>query len=258
LKAGLIPRLVRAFDGVLAPSSAAAHFAHALGVPPQAVFLVPYVIDNDFFRERASQVDRAAARAPWGIPDKATLALFCGKLVSRKRPLDLLLAAARVDDVHTLFVGDGVLRGELEHTAAALGIAGRTHFSGFVNQTELPAVYRAADVLVLPSAHEPFGLVVNEAFACGIPAIVSSACGSAGDLVQEGRTGYVVPVGAVETLAARLHLLANDPALQEAMSREASRLIEDWGPRQHVASFAEACLTLAAKKNRRSRPPAHA
>jgi glycosyltransferase involved in cell wall biosynthesis len=131
-----------------------------------------------------------------------------------------------VDDVHTLFVGDGVLRGKLEHTAAALGIAGRTHFSGFVNQTELPAIYRAANVLVLPSAHEPFGLVVNEAFACGIPAIVSSACGSAGDLVQEGRTGYVVPVGAVETLASRLHLLANDPALQEAMSREASRLIE--------------------------------
>jgi glycosyltransferase involved in cell wall biosynthesis len=166
--------------------------------------------------------------------------------------MDLLEAASRLGNVHTVFVGDGILRPELERRAAALGVTDRTHVAGFVNQTELPAIYRAADVLVLPSGREAFGLVVNEAFACGVPAIVSSACGSAGDLVQEGHTGYVVPVGAVEILAARLETLAADAALRVAMGREASLLVEGWGPRQNAAGFVEACLTLAVRKMRRS------
>jgi glycosyltransferase involved in cell wall biosynthesis len=85
----------------------------------------------------------------------------------------------------------------------------RVDFAGFKNQTELPAFYAAADVLVLPSdGGETWGLVVNEAMACGLPAIVSDAVGCAPDLIQEGKTGFTFPLGSESELAARLMALA--------------------------------------------------
>jgi glycosyltransferase involved in cell wall biosynthesis len=98
-------------------------------------------------------------------------------------------------------------------------------FPGFKNQSELPAYYAAADVLVLPSESETWGLVVNEAMACGLPAIVSDAVGCAPDLIEEGKTGFTYPVGDVDALAGRLAALAEmklaghdfAPALAEKM-----------------------------------------
>jgi glycosyltransferase involved in cell wall biosynthesis len=245
LKSVLLPWLVRSFDGVLVPSTAASSYARSLGIAADAVLFAPYVIDNDFFRERSNTIDRHQARTRLKIPVSATLALFSGKLIPRKRPQDLLLAASRLDNVHVAFAGDGILRDELKRTAEVLGVTSRVHFLGFINQTELPIVYRAADVLVLPSDREPFGLVVNEAFACGVPAIVSTACGSAGDLVREGLTGYVVPVGDIEALARRLGIIDAQPELRHQMAQRAGALLESWGPSQNAARFAEACLAMS-------------
>lgn len=106
----------------------------------------------------------------------------------------------------TVFVGSGELENELRALAARENL--RVHFAGFKNQTELPACYAAADVLVLPSESETWGLAVNEAMACGLPAIVSDAVGCAPDLIEEGRTGFTYPVGDTEQLAARLQAIA--------------------------------------------------
>jgi len=108
-------------------------------------------------------------------------------------------------------------------------------------------MYRGADVLVLPSSYEAFGLVVNEAFAAGIPAIVSAACGSAGDLVRDGITGYVVAVGDVDILADRLELLSADPALWATMAEHARARVGEWGPTQNAIAFADMCATLATR-----------
>src|SRR5207245_7599939 len=125
----------------------------------------------------------------------------------------------------------------------------RVRFLGFVNQRQLPSVYAAADFLVLPSEYEPFGVVVNEAFSCGLPAIVSEACGSAGDLVRNGETGYVVPVGVVDVLAERLGTLAADAELRAEMAQRARAQIAEWGPQQNAEAFARACLVLAARRS---------
>ena len=114
------------------------------------------------------------------MPADGIVALFAGKLAPWKRPGDLLEAAARVPRAFVVYAGDGELREQLAERARRLGLADRVRFLGFVNQSALPATYRAADVLVLPSEFEPFGLVVNEAFASGTPAIVSTACGAVG------------------------------------------------------------------------------
>jgi glycosyltransferase involved in cell wall biosynthesis len=247
VKAFMLPRIMRWFDAVLVPSTTAARFARDLGMNESRVFMAPYVVDNDFFRDGANRSDRAQVRRLWDIPPEAFVGLFCGKLISWKRPQDLLLAAHKVSDMYVVFAGDGPLRGEMKQLAGELGIEHRVRFLGFANQSELPAIYRAADVLVLPSSYEAFGLVVNEAFAAGITAIVSAECGSAGDLVRDGSTGFVVGVGAIEEMADRLQRLADDPALRASMGEQARKRLTEWGPAQNADAFALACMALATR-----------
>jgi glycosyltransferase involved in cell wall biosynthesis len=248
----LLPLAFGLADAAFVPSTRSAAMLRGLGLPENKVFLTPYAVDTAFFQDRASRVDRAQVRRQWGIPEDTLVALFVGKLAPWKRPADLLEAVAYNDRLSAVFAGEGPMRLALESRAHALDLDKRVKFLGFINQTALPAAYAAADVLVLPSAYEPFGLVVNEAFACGLPAVVSEACGAAGDLVQEGKTGYIMPVGAVDALADRLSRLGADPVLRKALAAGAKRRIARWGPRQNVEAFVEACLALGSRRRRSS------
>ena len=146
-----------------------------------------------------------------------------------------------MDGLHIVLVGSGALRPELKSSPLR-----RTYRScallGFVNQRQLPAIYAAADFLVLPSEYEPFGLVVNEAFAAGRTAIVSEACGSVGDLVEDGETGYVVPVGDVKTLSLRLRSLALDKESSDFGGKRSR--VEGWSPAANADAFAGALSVL--------------
>ncbi|HEY2545127.1 MAG TPA: glycosyltransferase, partial [Candidatus Acidoferrum sp.] len=161
----LWPRLFRLADQVIVPSSGARDLMVSLGLPAERVTLTPYSVDNDWWMRRSAAVDRAAVRASWGASDSDAVILFCAKLQPWKRPGDLLkaVAEAKLPDALLVIVGEGPLREELEALASTLGIAERVRFLGFVNQTQLPAVYTAADLMVLPSEYEPFAVVVNEA-----------------------------------------------------------------------------------------------
>lgn len=248
LKRQVLPRVYDLANGVLAPSSRTVRFLERLGVLSDRIFLTPFVVDTSFFAKAASRMDGVIVRRRWGIPSEAPIALFSGKLVSWKRPDDLIEAATQVPDVHVVYSGDGSLRFALEARARDLGIAQRVRFLGFVNQRGLPEVYAAVDFLVLPSEHEPFGLVVNEAFACGLPVIVSEACGAAGDLVRDGETGFVVQVGDTQALADRMRVLASDHELRRTMGEKARARIAEWGPEQNAEAFTRACLELARRR----------
>jgi glycosyltransferase involved in cell wall biosynthesis len=251
LKSAVLPLIFRSGSAVLAPSSRTERFVTSLGVPPGRVFITPYVVDNDFFSARAADVDTASVRRGWGIPDDAVVGAFVGKLVAWKRPADLLLAAAEVPGLFVILAGDGPLRSDLERLAEERGIADRVRFLGFRNQTELPAIYRSADVLVLPSEYEAFGLVVNEAFACGTPAIVSDACGSAGDLIEEATTGWTFPPADVEALTQRLQRFVDDPQSRADMSRQATARIDEWGSEVWLESVVTAFKLITEKSRRR-------
>ena len=243
IKRLVVPRIFSFGDAVLAPSSATTDHLRQMGVDEQRIFLTPYVVDNQFFA-RPEVGSRFQVRRSWGVPDDAPVALYVAKLVSWKRPQDLLKAAARVEGLHVVLAGSGALRPELEVLAAQNDLSSRVHFLGFVNQRQLPAIYAASDFLVLPSEYEPFGLVVNEAFASGRTAVVSEACGSVGDLVIDGETGYVVPVGDLETLILRLKSLAWDDELRASLSENAHSRIERWSPAANVAAFVGALSEL--------------
>src|SRR5262249_2060919 len=137
-------------------------------------------------------------RVKMSIDSKQPVALFAGRLVDFKRPFDLIeaaeLLAQRGRKIELLIAGSGPLENDVRERARRSGIS--AHFLGFQNQSAMPAIYAAANVLVLPStAAETWGLVANEALACGISIIVSDASGCAPDLAGDGSCGRVYPMG---------------------------------------------------------------
>jgi glycosyltransferase involved in cell wall biosynthesis len=249
MKRRLWPRLFRLADVSIVPSSGGVGLMRSLGIPGDRIALTPYVVDNDRWQRAAARVDPTEVRARWDIPAGAPVVVFSAKLQPWKRPLDVLHAFARagVSSSYLLFAGEGPLRGEIEKEIERLGASGRVKLLGFVNQSALPEVYRAADVLVLPSQYEPFGVVVNEAMLCGCVPVVSNRVGARFDLIEEGRTGFVYPVGDVEKLAELLRGLLGDPERRSRMSEAAREKIAVWSPELNVDRLVEALEVAGGK-----------
>jgi glycosyltransferase involved in cell wall biosynthesis len=198
-------------------------YLRAYGVKAARLFFVPHCIDSKRFPAAAEEARRsgaaAALRARCGARPDDTLFLFVGKLIAKKRAEDFLRALgalrARGVPVTGLVVGSGPLEVHLRAVAASCGSP--VHFVGFCNQSEMPTCYAAADCLVLPSdGGETWGLVVNEAMACGLPAIVSRAAGCAQDLISDGITGFTFQCGDVAQLADRMQALTERRARGES------------------------------------------
>ncbi len=236
------PRLFRLASVVIVPSTWSADMMRTLGIPDDRLVLTPYVVDNDWWINQSEKVDRGEVRRAWGVPEEVAVVLFCAKLQPWKRPLDVMnaFAHAEVTGAHLVFAGEGPLRGELESQAVSLGIAGRVHFLGFTNQSRLPAVYRASDLLVMPSDYDAFGVVVNEAMLCGCPAIVSDHVGAGRDLILAGQNGGVLPCGDVDALATLLREVLSDRERLRRMSSAARQRMETWSPRENVEAQVQA------------------
>jgi glycosyltransferase involved in cell wall biosynthesis len=236
------PALFRLADIVIVPSTRGVALMRSLGLPPDRVVLTPYVVDNDWWSERAATVERAAVRRAWGVPEDAPVVLFCAKLQSWKRPLDLLrgFAASNERGAHLVFAGEGPLRLALETEARSLGLDDRVHFIGFANQTQLPEIYRASDLMVLPSEYEPFGVVVNEAMLCGCPVVVSDRVGAGYDLITSGENGFVFPFGDVESLATILRKALTAPDHLRVLGDSARRRMQSWAPSDNINAVAQA------------------
>lgn len=230
------PRLLKSFDAFLTVGRRNEDYYRHYGIGADRLFRSPHCVDNGFFSRAADAARRRPdeIRPAAGIPADAIVFAFVGKLITKKRPLDFLMALEQTrrtrPEVRGLIVGDGPLRAELEdyqrrHDTGCAMI-------GFLNQQEIARAYVAADALVLPSTGgETWGLVVNEAMACGVPAIVSDEVGCAPDLIDEGRTGFTYPCRDVAALADRLtRLAASDPDERSAMGRRAKERIAGFSP----------------------------
>jgi glycosyltransferase involved in cell wall biosynthesis len=238
-KRWLWPKLFGLADVVLAPSSGTVALMRSLGIPEDRIALTPYCVDNDWWIEKSAKVDRRAVRARWNIPDDAVAILFCAKLQPWKRPQDLLRAFAQVADLNAclVFAGEGPLRSALESEGRSLGITDKVRFLGFVNQSGLPEAYTASDIFVLPSEHEPFGVVVNEAMLCRCPVIVSDRVGARFDLVRGAETGFVFAAGDVTGLAALLRCAISDRGRLRQMGEASQRMMANWSPKDNIAGF---------------------
>jgi glycosyltransferase involved in cell wall biosynthesis len=250
----LWPFLFRQADQIFVPSTGTFRMIESLGIPSDRITLTPYAVDNEWWKARSAEVDRAAVRAQWHVAPEAPVILFCAKLASWKCPMDLLLAFARaaIPGATLVYAGDGSERKNLEGEATRLGIQSSVKFLGFVNQSQLPALYTTADVMVLPSEYEPFAVVVNEAMCCGCPTIVSDQVGAARDLVAPVRPEFVFPAGDVATLAKTLQLALADREMLRETARRGYEHVETHSPRKTVAATVEAVAKGVARVHRRS------
>lgn len=227
----------RFVDGFLAIGTANRAYYRALGVPESKIYDVPYAVDNERFISGSAlaPAERAAVKRKYGLPVDRPVVLYASKFMRRKRPDDLIRAVAALRDEGrdaTLFmVGAGEMEHELRALTRNLRLA-NVIFAGFVNQADLPAVYGAADVFVLPSDNEPWGLVVNEVMCAGIPVVVSEEVGCVSDLVKDGVNGYHTKTGDLESLTAALRNILADEPRRQRMGAASLSIISTWGYEQ--------------------------
>jgi glycosyltransferase involved in cell wall biosynthesis len=254
-KSLLLRSLSRAVDAVLPIGTLnAAYWHHYFTSVPQ--FPMPYAVDNDWFASRAAAADPAALRRRLNLDPGRPVILFASKLQPRKHAGQLLAAfAALLNESsknlpYLLIVGDGEQRPHLQQQAADLRLTDHVRFAGFRNQSELPAFFRLASVFVLPSQHEPWGLIVNEAMACGCPVIVSSDVGCRSDLIPANATdppGIVYPVGDIPALTAALRRVLATAETSTQMGAAARARISTWSFEQDIAGLRAALAYTTGK-----------
>ena len=238
----ILPLLFRPVVGLYVGAFNREFFKH-YGV--RRAYPVSYAVDNNVWRSRQQAVigNRQVIRLQLGIEGEAPVILFCGKLTASKAPLLLLKAFAEVRKTtrcNLLLVGEGELREALLNKIEMDSIPD-VHLSGFLNQTELPAAYISADVLVLPSAYdETWGLVVNEAMNFDLPVIVSSRVGCANEIVFDDINGYVFEAGNVDHLTTCLTRLVQSEELRKKFGRNSRDIVSKYGIEQSAQQLCDA------------------
>lgn len=175
-------------------------------VPDDKLIRSPHAVDNDFFYKNTLKLQdkRLDIRKKWNINENSFCILFVGKFISQKNPqhiisaIDMLNQSDQKKSMHILFVGSGELEEDLRKRCSVEYPKNKTNmqsktddkkpmasFTGFMNQSQITEAYVAADLLILPSSSETWGLVVNEAMATGLPCVVSDMCGCSDDLILE-------------------------------------------------------------------------
>ncbi len=234
-------------DRFVVPGKASLAYLQSLGSVPERITVAPNAVDNDWFVARAASVRARAQEFREKLSLPTRFILFVGRFVPEKGVFDLLNAYGRLgDDIRAqtglVFAGNGVCRPELEERAKRIR-PGRICFPGFVDRADLAGLYGLAEALILPTHSDPWGLVVNEAMACGLPIVVSNVAGCSVDLVEDGWNGYVVPPGNPEKLNVALDSLIRNPELRREMSVRSSERIRDNSPEACAAGLATAALS---------------
>ena len=240
--------LKRLFFNALRPSISATlpigtrnakYWAHYFGERFPA-FLMPYAVDNAFFRQGtvAAASTRTDLQRELDLDPKRPVILFASKLQHRKHCDHLVEAFAQLETTpapYLVIVGDGEELPALCRQVEATG-NGSVRFAGFRNQRELPRFFDLASVFVLPSQHEAWGLIVNEAMAAGLAVITSNDTGCATDLVRNGENGFIYSFGNIPALRDAL-LAILQPGEAERVGRASLARIAGWSYAEDLAAL---------------------
>jgi glycosyltransferase involved in cell wall biosynthesis len=233
--AGLRRLALRFSSGFIVPGRASRAYLRQLATADERIVEAPNAVDLGIFAERvdAARADRVALRERLSLD--GCVFLYVGRLEPEKG-LDVLISAMRDVPGQLVLIGSGSLEPELRTAARdAIRIVGQ------LPRDELVAWYAAADVLVLPSRSEPWGMVLNEGAAAGLPLVATEAVGAAHDLIEPGGNGFRVPVDDEAALAEALRALATDPQLRQVFGGRSRQVAERFRPElwaDAVAGFA--------------------
>ena len=227
-------KFLRNCSGIVVPGRSAREYLRGHRIDESTIFTAPNAVDNDLFASAAAAArqNETAVRRELALPERYFL--FVGRLVREKGVFELLLAYAKLDEsmrreVGLVLVGDGECRQALQEQGSAVS-PGVVRFAGFAQREQLAVYYALAETLILPTYTDTWGLVVNEAMACGLPVILSRAAGSAADLVMENWNGLLVDPKDVSSLMLAMRTIADQPGLRATMRANSAQHIARYSP----------------------------
>ena len=246
VKETVVPPVVRGAASVLVTGSLAAESMRALGAAPTRIRVFANTVDVERFGEEARELEgrRTELRERFNLSEDDVVVLTVARLAPEKG-IDTLVHAAASAGLPILAVGEGPERARLERFAGELGV--RATFTPLPWESVVQA-YAAADVFALLSRHEPWGVVVNEAAACGLPLVLSDRVGAAGDLLRDGENGMLVPPDDVDAAADALRRLAGGPELRRSMGTRSRELAAGFGYEPSVENLVAAVREATASR----------
>jgi len=238
---------IRKCQGFVVPGRASFQYLRNYGMSAETIFTAPNAVDTEFFASGAEAVRCDAPRQRQKLNLPLHFFLFAGRLVPEKGVFDLLEAyMSQIPELRShwglVFVGNGPALPGLQERSAGLP-AGAVQFAGFVQREQLTTYYGLADVFIFPTHTDTWGLVINEAMACELPVITSSAAGCADDLVQEGWNGYVFPAGDIAQLAEIMKRIADNEGHRRQMGKHSYERIHGYSPEICADGIATAVLS---------------
>lgn len=248
----LIKLIVRHSDALIAYGTRAKEYLIHLGAPSDRIFMAYNTVDTAFFGRESSKLRMTGSRLKeeLGIGNKSVI-LYVGQLIQRKGIRYLLEAYARLrceNDVACLIVGDGPQRTELGDLCTRENIKD-VFFVGHKQLRELPEYYVISDIFVLPSTQEVWGLVLNEAMACGLPVVTTDKVGASIDLVKDGVNGYVVEAGQADQLYDAMQKILSSAELKRSMGSRSQAIVDaSFGADKANQGFADAILAVASSR----------
>jgi glycosyltransferase involved in cell wall biosynthesis len=198
------------------------------------LIFVPYAVDNERFKKNYDLLHpiQDELKLKWKLPLDKRLVITSGKLIDKKRPLDLLEAfhLSNTGNEHLIFIGDGSLKESLMQKITELRLDNDVTVTGFVNQSEIVELYAIASLYVMPSGKgETWGLSTNEAMNFKLPVIISDMCGSAYDLVKEDKNGFAFQSGNISDLSIKLkQFFSLSEVVQKQMGEISSTIIDHY------------------------------
>jgi len=234
---------VKNCTGYIVPGKASYEYLLSLGAAVEKIWVAPNAVDNDYFSQTCNKYieTKETFKESKGYPK--TLILYVGRLIDRKGIFVLLKAfqilSQEQSDLGLLLIGSGEGKKQYKDFCKTNNIK-NVFFEGFVHQEELPAYYAMADVFVLPSYSEPWGLVLNEAMACKLPVISSNIVGAAEDLIINGKNGYIFNVGDIHKLVNCLEDILSDEQKRTGMGQMSLNIIRNYSPLKCAQGFIQA------------------
>ena len=246
--------IVRNSDACIAYGTRAKEYLVSLGASPEKVFIAYNTVDTDFFRQQnfKFKAQKDDLNDKMGIKNKK-IALYIGQLIERKNVKLLIKAYSKLKDeldIALLIVGNGMQKNELKNLCIKNNI-NDVFFVGFKQKEELPWYYAMSDLFVLPSAQEVWGLVLNEAMACGLPVIATDKVGASVDLIKNQENGYVVESRNIEQLYEAMKKILANPKIEESMSKRSQEMIEESFTIEHAAKGFVSAIEYTVYNRRR-------